>query len=200
MPVKQTRVPFQLPDPDTGGGVLKRFGGSANDTFNNILFNQVVNALWLAHSDKDDRDSRFVTAALGMAAVRPNDEIEGMLAAQMVAAHTTAMECYRRAMLQEQTYEGRRENLNQANKLTRSYAMLMDTLDRRRGKGQQKVTVEHVHVHKGGQAIVGNVTGGGGGAKKSEEQPDAKQIAHAPGKTLPSEIQAHKEAVPGTSG
>ena len=28
------------------------------------------------------------------------------------------------------------------------------------GKGQQKVTVEHVHVHEGGQAIVGNVEGG----------------------------------------
>lgn len=25
------------------------------------------------------------------------------------------------------------------------------------GKVQQKVTVEHVHVHNGGQAIVGNV-------------------------------------------
>jgi hypothetical protein len=34
--------------------------------------------------------------------------------------------------------------------------------DRKRGKGgQQKVTVEHVHVHQGAQAIVGN-TGMGG--------------------------------------
>jgi hypothetical protein len=31
-----------------------------------------------------------------------------------------------------------------------------------RGKGQQKVTVEHVHVHSGGQAIVGAVQGGWG--------------------------------------
>ena len=28
--------------------------------------------------------------------------------------------------------------------------MLLDALDRHRGKGQQKVTVEHVHVHSGG--------------------------------------------------
>ena len=33
----------------------------------------------------------------------------------------------------------------------------IETLNRHRGKGQQKVTVEHVHVHQGGQAIVGNV-------------------------------------------
>ena len=50
-------------------------------------------------------------------------------------------------MLSEQTFEGRHEKLNQANKLSRTYAMLLESLNRHRGKGQQKVTVEHVHVH-----------------------------------------------------
>jgi hypothetical protein len=56
---------------------------------------------------------------------------------------------------------------------------LLEALNRHRGKGQQKVTVEHVHVHSGGQAIVGMVEGG---AKSSdpEETQDAKQIAYAP--------------------
>ena len=36
-----------------------------------------------------------------------------------------AMECYRRAMLGEQTFEGRRENFSQANKLSRTYALLL---------------------------------------------------------------------------
>jgi hypothetical protein len=67
------------------------------------------------------------------------------------------MECYRRAMLGEQTFEGRRENLAQANKLSRTYAALLEALNRHRGKGQQKVTVEHVHVHAGGKAVVGMV-------------------------------------------
>ncbi len=35
--------------------------------------------------------------------------------------------------------------------------MEMDTLKRYRTGGQQKVTVEHVTVNEGGQAIVGNV-------------------------------------------
>jgi hypothetical protein len=40
---------------------------------------------------------------------------------------------------------------------------------------------EHVHVHAGGQAVVGTVeTPGGGDQPKSEDQPHAKQIAHAP--------------------
>jgi hypothetical protein len=57
---------------------------------------------------------------------------------------------------------------------------LLEALNRHRGKGQQKVTVEHVHVHAGGQAVVGMVeTPGGGDRSKSEDQPHAKQIAHA---------------------
>jgi hypothetical protein len=64
-------------------------------------------------------------------------------------------------MIGEQTFEGRRENLNQANKLSRTYAALVEALNRHRGKGQQKVTVEHVHVHAGGQAVVGMVTAPG---------------------------------------
>ena len=71
-----------------------------------------------------------------------------MIAAQLIAAHNAAMECYRRAMIGEQTFEGRRENLSQANKLSRTYAVLLDALNRHRGKGQQKVTVEHVHVKR----------------------------------------------------
>ena len=66
-------------------------------------------------------------------------------------------------MLGEQNFEGRRENLSQANKLSRTYAALIEALNHHRGKGQQKVTVEHVHVHSGGQAVVGAVGGPGGG-------------------------------------
>ena len=81
-------------------------------------------------------------------------------------------------MIGEQTFEERRENLNQANKLSRTYATLVEALNRHRGKGQQKVTVEHVHVHAGGRAVVGMVeTPGGGDRTKSKDQPHAKVIS-----------------------
>ena len=35
------------------------------------------------------------------------------------------------------------------------FATLLEAPNRHRGKGQQKVVVEHLHVHAGGQAIVG---------------------------------------------
>lgn len=58
-----------------------------------------------------------------------------------------------------------------------TYASLLEALNRHRGKGQQKVTVEHVHVYAGGQAVVGNVEHPGGPIK-TEGQPYA--IAHSP--------------------
>ena len=148
----------------------------------------------LRPGDADRQLSATVAALVG---IGPKDELEGMMAAQLIAAHNAAMECYRRAMIGEQTFEGRRENLNQANKLSRTYATLLEALNRHRGKGQQKVTVEHVHVHAGGQAVVGMVDehrGVGIGAK-SEEQPHAKQIAHAPEPAMRSP-DTERDAVP----
>jgi hypothetical protein len=79
----------------------------------------------------------------------------------------------------------------------RTYAALIDVLNRHRGKGQQTVRVEHVKVQAGGQAIVGNVeTPGGGDRLKSEEQPHA--IAYAPGIEMPSP-NSERSTVPSTS-
>ena len=176
-------------DPDDRRGRLKNIGGSQSDHWNNILANQAVQALWLKNSSPEERDKQFSAMIAALAGIAPKDELEGMMAAQLVAAHNAAMECYRRAMIGEQTLEGRRENLAQANKLSRTYAALLEALNRHRGKGQQKVTVEHVHVHAGGQAVVGMVAApgqlGGGDASKIKEQPHAKQIAHAPESALP---------------
>src|SRR5262249_6981018 len=168
-------------DPDDRKGILKEIGGSPSDRWNNILANQAINSLWRGHSDQAARDKQYQATLAALIGIAPKDELEGMMAAQLIAAHNAAMECYRRAMASEQTFEGRRECLSQANKLSRTYAVLLEALNRHRGKGQQKVTVEHVHVHAGGQAVVGTVeTQGGGGRPKSEGKPHAKQIAHAP--------------------
>ena len=44
----------------------------------------------------------------------------------------------------------------------------MEALKRYRTDGQQKVTVEHVHVHAGGQAVVGTVNTRGRGQEENE--------------------------------
>jgi hypothetical protein len=38
-------------------------------------------------------------AISGLVGISPKDELEGMMAAQLIASHHAAMECYRRACL-----------------------------------------------------------------------------------------------------
>lgn len=50
--------------------------------------------------------------------------------------------------------------LKHAVRLMSLYERQLAALDKRRGKGRQKITVEHVTVQAGGQAIVGDVNTG----------------------------------------
>ena len=119
------------------------------------LLNQLI--VTLQTFDGEPAKDRAETLLALLAAIGPKDGVEGLLAAQMVATHEHAMECFRRAMLSGQSFEGRNLNLKHAAKLLQMYARQTEALDKHRGKGQQKITVEHVTVEAGGQAIVGNV-------------------------------------------
>ena len=84
------------------------------------------------------------------------------------------------------------------NKLARTFTTQVEALKRHRTGGQQKVTVEHVHVHEGGQAIVGHVEHSAeGGTKKRNEQPHAKEITDAPQPTMRGSDET-REPVPVT--
>jgi hypothetical protein len=114
--------------------------------------------------------------AAGIGGIKPKDALEEMIAAQMLACHDAAMDSYRFALDSYQRNYPRlySDYLNQAGKLSRTFSMLLDALNRHRGKGQQKITVEHVHVHPGGQAVVGVAEAGGGVNAKSENQGHGK--------------------------
>lgn len=146
-------------------------------------------------STKKDVNIRVARALELFESLEPADGAEGMIATQMVGTHFAALECLRRAKLPNQTFEGRDMALKHAEKLMALYAKQLATLDKHRGKGQQKVTVEHVHVEAGGQAIVGNVETGQRGKKPlrsvSGIEPDA--IEHLPDPQIP-EVQT-KNAV-----
>ena len=80
------------------------------------------------NSDAETQKRQLNATIAALAGIGPKDELEGMMAAQLIAAHNAAMECYRRAMIAEQTFEGRKENLSQANKLSRTHAALLEAL------------------------------------------------------------------------
>ncbi len=103
-----------------------------------------------------------------VASLAPRDGLEVMLCSQLVALHSQSMEFMRRGMLPEQTSDGVDCNINRATKMLRAFAILAECLRTHRGGGQQKVTVEHVTVQTGGQAIVGTVNRGVGGGDAQE--------------------------------
>jgi len=131
-----------------------------------------------------------VNAALAMlGAIDPQDELEGALATQMVGCHSLSM-----AMLCRAKSTTRTDQLqlygNLAVKLQRTFTAQVEALARLRGKGQQVVRVEHVTVHPGGQAIVGDVhhhPGGPGTHEKGEVLPHEMPAAglSAPRSALP---------------
>jgi hypothetical protein len=190
------------PSSADGAGLALAFGTTEAEVAS-ILLNSLINAACdgTPSHPPSEQDVNGVLAAVH--GVRANDEIEAMLAVQMVATHFAATRALRRLkgsdMVSQQDGNG-----NLAVKLLRTFAAQTEALQRYRGKGQQKLTVEHVHVHTGGQAIVGSVSPGGGrDSDENRGQPHAPEnagaITFAPGTTLPSADKA-RDAMPVASG
>lgn len=134
---------------------LKTTFGTQDDELQNRFLMQVANIV-PDFMVREDKTCEHVAAALR--GVGPRDSLEGMLGVQMVAVHTLALELMRRAAFSGQTDLGVEVHVNRATKLLRMFTTLTEALSGYRGKVEQKMTVEHVHVYQGGQAIVGQVS------------------------------------------
>jgi hypothetical protein len=135
---------------------------------------------------------------------RPRDETEALLACQMAAIHNAIMVAARRLNHVENIPQQDSAS-NMFNKLARTFAMQMDTLERYRATGTQTIQVQHVTVNEGGQAIVGPVTQHRGGASdESSRQPHAPEptrcVEAAGSAPLLSHIEAVAAPMPGAGG
>ena len=139
-------------------GSASELVGSDDMDFMNILFSDLMQNMFLTeNTPKETRDMKINAAMETLRQIAPRDGVEGMLAVQMASTHQAAMECLRRAALPNQTFEGRNMALKHGEKLLRLYMDQVKTLNKQRGKGDQKMIIEHVNVEPGGQAIVGQV-------------------------------------------
>ncbi len=129
-------------------------------------------------------------------ALEPRDTLEAMLTTQMVAVHYATM-TFARRLNHVENIPQQDSASNALNKLTRTFAAQVEALNRYRGKGQQQVTVTHMHVHDGGQAIVAGNVQGGGASTKREGQAHAPTLSYEPGTPMPSQ-DAQREPVPST--
>ena len=181
--VSEKPLPAVTAVPGDKSDWLSSMGGSRFQHWNRSLVNQTLNSLDLKGLEPFERERRVRATLNVLEAINPKDELESMIAAQLVVAHTATIECFQRAVKAERYPGDRRENLDHANRLSRSFTNLLDSLGRYRGKSHhQTVTVQHVSVHAGGQAVVGVVEQGGGGgvAKETGKQPHAtSEIADA---------------------
>jgi hypothetical protein len=96
--------------------------------------------------------------------IAPRDPIERMLAVQMAATHVATIRSAR-WLANTQSIAQVQAHYAGYNKLTRTFAAQVEALRKHRTGGTQTVTVQHVNVADGGQAIVGNVQTGGEGTR-----------------------------------
>jgi hypothetical protein len=180
-----------------GAMALQQVFGTVNPDFAGLMLRGLSDAMAINGDTIDEQTLNGILGALH--GINPGDEVEAMLAAQMVATHLAAMECLRRAP--GQTFEGRDMNLRHATKLTRTYTMQVESLKRYRSKGEQRVVVQHQHVNVTADQAAVQVNGaapdhgGRGAAPKSEERSHGQPLAHAPEPTMWSTKPA-RDAVP----
>ena len=84
-----------------------------------------------------------------------------MLAVQMAATHVAMVRAGSQLARATQLPQFEAHSTNY-NKLARTFTAQMEALRKHRNGGQQKVTVEHVHVHAGRPSWATSTTGGGG--------------------------------------
>lgn len=174
-PAKTAGSEIAEPAPAQDGKFLNLTGGSTGpggQDWNDVVIEDVVRAVIPRH--EIDTESNLLKPSTetvyavysGLAGIgpEPEDVIGDMVAAQLLAAHKAAMNCYGSANWPDLPIGSKMAMLNQATKLSRTSAALIEALSRHRGKtGHQTVRVEHVTVKDGGQAVIGAVAGTGEG-------------------------------------
>jgi hypothetical protein len=186
------------PDLAMGTIAIMRAIGTVDLDFFDGLTLQLVNA-----SKGQGSPEKAVNFMLSVVkGIEPRDQVEAMLGAQMAAVHMASM-TFASRLAHVETIQQQDSASNAFNKLTRTFAAQVSALKEYRSKGEQKMTVQHVHVADGGQAIVGNVnaqTEGVGARKKTKDQPHA--LGYATGIEMPRQIEAERATMPiaGRSG
>ncbi|MBM3273102.1 hypothetical protein FJY94_07670 [Candidatus Kaiserbacteria bacterium] len=107
-----------------------------------------------------DRCGVFNLALDAAETINAGNALEQMLTHQMAAAHKMSLDLLAKAAVEHDTVELARLT-NAAARLMNVYQQAMLTMNRIRTGGQQTVTVQHVNVGAGGQAVIGNVQAGG---------------------------------------
>jgi hypothetical protein len=154
-------VSFASPSPadQTWRKELKVALGTVSDAFVDMALHHLERA---ARMPGDGPSDLAINGALAIiAAFEPKTEMDAALAVQAACTHMVGMVLMAR-IGGGQGSDRRLPGLASASaRLLRAYCTQIETYRRLRSGGDQNIRVEHVHVHEGGQAIVGAVTSRG---------------------------------------
>jgi hypothetical protein len=181
--VRESRKGRPCNEPDAAAKVIalrKRLGfacrdleraiqGWASGSWHRAIVTDAIQAYARLNDAELEEKARAAIAALKD--IAPRNAREALIARRMLA-------------LDESLQLARKANGNallsnmyvaQATALSRSATALSDAIERMRGGGQQRVVIRHVHVYKGGKAIVGQVSSRAGdippGRATTDESP-----------------------------
>jgi hypothetical protein len=172
------QIELDHPNKLVGEALVMDVLASADGDFVNGIVSQLASASGRGQ-DISEHGINFMLSVIK--GIEPRDQLEAMLAAQMAAVHMASMTFARR--LGHVKDISQQDSAERAfNKLTRTFAMQMDALKRYRSGAEQKVTLQHVSVADGGQAIVGNVTQA---PRENEREKAAQEKAATPAPNLP---------------
>jgi hypothetical protein len=148
-------ISFDHPSQGVARALLAEALGTEDRDFLNGLLSQLANATNTNEPQTKEPALNFLVSVVR--GIQPRDQVEAMLAAQMAAVHAASM-TFACRLAHVETLAQQDSAERAFNKLTRTFATQVEALKRYRTGGEQRVTVQHVSVSEGGQAIVGNVT------------------------------------------
>lgn len=153
------KLPWDQSPPPCSGFFLET--GIDRDALSETLVEMVLGACIAPGSDPGHRATAILEL---LGELRPGNALEAMLIGQLASCHCLLMAQLQAATRTDDLFLKER-HLNLGIKLQRTFLNQTEALTKLRGLQQQKVRVEHVHVHQGGQAVVGQIYGKTGGTE-----------------------------------
>ena len=156
------------PDLEAHRGALRQaFGNTLSDEFAEVMLGKLITAL--RPGPFDHLDEATLNAAIAViSSINPRTELAALIAVEIVATGFAGLKFLRQSQhhMDEifiDVYGG------YAAKLFRLQLEMIQGLDRHQRGNKQTVEVRHVHIHSGGQGVVGIVNAAGereGGGEK----------------------------------
>ncbi len=112
---------------------------AAHSEFRQRLITQIAEVMWFPKDMSETaREDRLIEAYDALVGIDPQDEVEGMLACQLVVTHRAALDCMRLSMASPATSGDRGDIIGQVERLLAIHTRNLAALDQHRARNKQR--------------------------------------------------------------